>query len=146
LIVTTANMDITPIKFRLNTKKPLPVIEGGKNQMPIKDTRFQPGNPGGPGRPVGSKNKLSENFLHALAEDFEKHGIDAIERVCKDSPGEYLRVIAGLIPKEFLLDVTKEETETWVINAQPQLSVEEWVKQHGLDKLKRNAIEGEAEK
>ena len=114
--------------------------------MPKEDTQFKIGGPGGPGRPKGSKNKLSEHFLHALAEDFKKNGVEAIERVCKDSPGEYLRIIAGLIPKEFLLDVTKEETETWVINAQPQLSVEEWVKQHGLDKLKRNAIEGEAEK
>ena len=52
--------------------------------MSKKDTRFQPGNPGGPGRPLGSKNKLSESFLQALAEDFEKHGKDAIRRICVD--------------------------------------------------------------
>jgi len=52
--------------------------------MPREDTRFQPGNPGGPGRPLGSKNKLSESFLQALAEDFEKHGKDAIRRICVD--------------------------------------------------------------
>ena len=98
-------------------------------------------------RPKGSKNKLSERFLHALAEDFEKHGTDAIERVCEQSPGEYLRIIAGLIPKEFLLDITKEENETWVINQSPKrITVEEWAKKHGLDMPKSKAIEVAAKK
>jgi len=99
--------------------------------MPREDTRFQLGNPGGPGRPPGSKNKLSESFLHALAEDFEKHGKDAIRRICKSSPGEYLRIIAGMVPKEFLLEVVQEEKTTWVINAQPALTNEEWVEKYG---------------
>ena len=100
--------------------------------MTNEDTQFKVGNPGGPGRPKGSKNKLSETFLHALARNFEEHGEDAIERVCKDSPGEYLRIIAGLMPKELLLEVSKEESVNWVINAQP-LSIEEWQEMHGLD-------------
>ncbi len=73
-----------------------------------------------------SKNKLSESFLQALAEDFDKHGKDAIKRICKSSLGEYLRIIAGMVPKEFLLEVAQEEKTTWVINAQPELTVEEW--------------------
>ena len=100
--------------------------------MPKSDTWFQKGHAGGPGRPLGSKNKLSESFLQALTEDFEKHGKDAIERVCKNAPGEYLRIIAGMVPKEFLLEVAKEEKTTWVINAQPALTNEEWYEKHGL--------------
>ena len=95
--------------------------------MPREDTRFQPGNPGGPGRPLGSKNKLSESFLQALAEDFEKHGKDAIRRVCKSSPGEYLRIIAGMVPKDLLLTVGDNQG-TWVINASPAVSSDEWAK------------------
>ncbi len=115
--------------------------------MPKEDTQFKIGNPGGPGRPKGSKNKLSEYFLHALAEDFEEHGIGAIERVRESSPGEYLRVIAGLVPREFLLDITKKETESWVINASPKrITVEEWAMKHGLDMPKSNAVVGEADK
>ena len=95
--------------------------------MPRKSTQFQPGQSGNPkGRPVGSKNKLGENFLHALADNFEKHGKEAIERVCKDSPGEYLRIIAGLMPKELLLEINQEEKPTWVINAQPGLIDRSW--------------------
>ena len=37
--------------------------------------RFQPGNPG---RPKGSRNKLGEDFIAAVAEDFAKHGMKAI--------------------------------------------------------------------
>ena len=55
----------------------------------------------------------------------------SIETVCKESPSEYLRIIAGLMPKELLLEVSQEEKPTWVINAQP-LSVEDWAAEHGI--------------
>jgi len=98
--------------------------------MAKEDTQFQVGHAGGPGRPKGSKNKLSEPFVQALAKDFEKHGKDAIERLCEKSPGEYLRIIAGLIPKEFLLEVNSEQKPSYVINALPSLTNEEWVEEY----------------
>ena len=99
-----------------------------------KDTQFKIGNKGGPGRPLGSKNRLSEYFLHELFQHFEKHGREAIEQVFKERPGEYLRIIASLIPKELLLEVAAEQKTTWVINAAPRnLTTEQWLKQHGLD-------------
>ena len=36
--------------------------------------RWVKGFPGGPGRPVGSRNKLSEQFLADFQEDWEQHG------------------------------------------------------------------------
>jgi hypothetical protein len=99
--------------------------------MANKTTQFKPGNPGGPGRPKGSKNKLSESFLQALTENFAEHGKEAIDHVCKSSPGEYLRIIAGLMPKEFMLEVSQEENVKWVINASP-MSIEEWQAEHGI--------------
>ncbi len=95
-----------------------------------KDTQFKVGNPGGPGRPLGSKNRLSEYFLYELADHFEEHGKSAIERVCKDSPAEYLRIIASLTPKNLALEISDT---TWVINASPRLSEDEWRQMHKID-------------
>jgi hypothetical protein len=64
--------------------------------------RFKPGNPG---RPKGSRNKLGEDFIRALSEDFEKHGAAVIEKVRTDKPDVYLKVIAGLLPKDVNLNV-----------------------------------------
>jgi hypothetical protein len=52
------------------------------------------------GRTRGVKNRLSQAFLKALADDFEQHGAEAI-KICRvEKPNEYLRVIAHLMPKE----------------------------------------------
>jgi hypothetical protein len=85
-----------------------------------KDGRFTEGNehafkPGNPGRPKGSRHKLSEAFLSALADDFEAHGKATIERVRKDYPLGYVRVCASILPKELnvstnpLEDMTDEQ-------------------------------------
>ena len=66
--------------------------------------QFKPGNPG---RPKGSRNKLGEAFIQALAEDFERHGVEAIERVRIEKPEAYLKVIASLVPKDLNLNVSK---------------------------------------
>ncbi len=70
--------------------------------------------PGNPGRPKGSRNKLAENFIQALYNDFDSHGVEAIQRVRADDPSTYVRVIAGLLPKELeikrpLADLTDDE-------------------------------------
>ena len=67
--------------------------------MPKEDTQFKEGNPGGPGRPKGSRSKLSEAFLKALADDFNEHGLKTVEKVRADKPDAYLNVIGKLMPK-----------------------------------------------
>ena len=63
--------------------------------------------PGQGGRRKGSRNKLGEDFLQALADDFERHGAEAIERVRIEKPDAYLKVIASLLPKDLNLNVSK---------------------------------------
>ena len=56
------------------------------------------------GRPKGSRNKLSEDFLSALQEDFAGHGAEAIAACREDDPGKYCSIVASILPKEFVID------------------------------------------
>jgi hypothetical protein len=52
---------------------------------------FLPGQ--SPGRPRGARNRLQSTFLHALASDFEQHGMDAI-RICRiEEPSRYVAML-----------------------------------------------------
>jgi hypothetical protein len=65
--------------------------------------RFLTGGKPGPGRKKGSRNRHTENFLAAFADDFEKHGASVIEQVRVEKPDAYLRIAADLLPRN--LDV-----------------------------------------
>ena len=62
------------------------------------DGTFKTGHPGGPGRPKGSRSKLSDAFLKALADDFEDN-VEVIAQIRRDNPVQYAQIIAKLMPK-----------------------------------------------
>jgi hypothetical protein len=65
------------------------------------DTRWKPGQSGNPlGRPVGVRNKFSEEFVTDFMADWREHGTGVLERVRQTDPAAYLRVAAVLVPKE----------------------------------------------
>jgi hypothetical protein len=65
----------------VNTRKP------SKNEKKSEDTRFQPGNPGGPGRPAGSRNKATV-VLDQLADDAGK---EILEKMIDAAKGGDMR-------------------------------------------------------
>jgi hypothetical protein len=78
-----------------------PISTGRKSEDPRSKTWFQPGNNANPrGRPKGSRNKISEEFVAALCDDFEQHGVEVIEAVRTERPADYLKIIASTVPKE----------------------------------------------
>lgn len=61
---------------------------------------FEPGHAKVGGRVKGSRNKLQADFLSALTKAFEEKGEEAIKVVIAESPKDFLKVIATIIPKE----------------------------------------------
>src|SRR6516165_1648523 len=69
------------------------------------------GNPAG--RPKGSRNKINQAYIDAIAAEFEAHGVSALEKVRKKMPHVFLRLVAELLPKQVqvehgLSDMTDE--------------------------------------
>ena len=65
--------------------------------------RFLKGCKGGPGRPEGSRNKLTEQFFVDLHGVWQAEGKSAIEAMAKDRPADFVRVVASQMPKEMTL-------------------------------------------
>lgn len=92
-------------------------------------TRFKPGTSGNPsGRKPGSRNKLTEAFISALALDFDAHGPVIIAKVRKQNPVAYLRLCASLVPKQIELapenpfsDLTDAELDVFIEDTNAKL-------------------------
>ena len=89
------------------------------------------------GRPLGSKNVLSEDFVAALAADFARYGLYPISRTRNKDPTGYLRVIASIIPKEISANVNHIHKHTH----EPVSETVDWI-----TGLLRESEKGEAEK
>jgi len=67
----------------------------------IRDTRFKPGQSGNPaGRPKGARARLGEAFIDALLDDWNKNGVKAIIDMRDERPGDYVKIVASILPKE----------------------------------------------
>lgn len=69
-------------------------------KLPPEATRFKPGSTGNPGGVPRSRDKLTRAFANALAADFDKHGVKAIEDARMDDPVRYVQIVASLMPKQ----------------------------------------------
>ena len=80
---------------------------------PPKEFQFKKGNVANPGgKPVGTRNTLTAQFINTLARDFEKNGKKAIEDCRENNLPVYIKAIASLCPKELELKRPREEMAT----------------------------------
>jgi hypothetical protein len=85
----------------------------GEQTMPLnrtKEGRFARGWVGG-GRPLGSRNRLTEVALQALGEHFAEHGAAAIDRVYREEPATYLKIVASLLPRQVMVEKVNPMSE-----------------------------------
>lgn len=73
-----------------------------------KTGQFVTGSNGGPGRKLGSRNRLGEAFLLDLKTVWDEDGIAALRRCARDDATGFCRIIAGLMPRSVDLSVTAE--------------------------------------
>ncbi len=102
-------------------------------------TPFKPGQSGNPkGRPKGSRNKLSEDFLKDFSDTWEKFGTQALEYMAKHEPVKLVQAAVQILPKDFQLTVDADQVQ-WVISAGPVLSPEDWFEWVKADNAKLEA-------
>jgi len=66
----------------------------------------------GPGRPKGSRNKLETDFLETLYANWQQNGSKAIQELRERDVAAYIKVVAGLLPKESKVDLALRSAET----------------------------------
>ena len=62
------------------------------------------GNPGG--NRHRTRHLLNQEFMQALLLHFRQHGKKAIEKVAREQPGVYLKILALLVPREMQIEHT----------------------------------------
>ncbi len=80
---------------------------------PSKDEkgRFVTGNIGG-GRHKGSRNKLGEQFIADLYEDWQAHGVATLAKVRDEKPDQYLKVVASILPRDLNVNINNMDDLT----------------------------------
>ena len=69
--------------------------------------KFQPGVSGNPhGRPKGSKNKVSEDFVQAYAKIFAEKGEEVLRDLAENDKATFAKIGAGFVPKDFNMDMS----------------------------------------
>src|SRR5262249_12107222 len=65
---------------------------------------FLMGNIGGPRRPKGSRNKLSQQLIDDCYGSWQVQGATALDRMATESQAKYCALMANLIPQHFRVD------------------------------------------
>lgn len=80
------------------------------------------------GRPKGSRNALAEAFIQDVQAKWEEKGAAALDEMIEDDPGAFVRVVAGILPKELVVkdemsDVSDSELAAFLDAARSALGI-----------------------
>lgn len=70
---------------------------------------FQPGNPG---KPKGAKHRLQEDFVKDVQAAWTEKGKEAIAMMIADKPGDFVKMVASLMPKDVTLNINDNSEMT----------------------------------
>ena len=73
-----------------------------------------------PGRPVSSRQKISEKLLADLAVVWEEHGAGVLQRLAITDPGKLAQIAYGLLPRDVFISVEQRtpgnlDPDEWAI-------------------------------
>lgn len=60
---------------------------------------FLPGNRGGPGRPKGSKDKVSQKLVNLMTDLMDRRGEELLERIADTNPSDALAILTRIVPQ-----------------------------------------------
>lgn len=60
---------------------------------------FLPGNRGGPGRPKGSKDKVSHRLVNLMTDLMDRRGEEMLERIADNNPSDALAILTRIVPQ-----------------------------------------------
>src|SRR6185369_16303008 len=85
-----------------------------------------------PGRPVSSRQKISEKLLADLAVVWEEHGAGVLQRLAVTDPGKLAQIAYGLLPRDVFISVEQR--------VPGNLDPDEWaILRRVIDLIKTNA-------
>ena len=106
--MTRKNAKLAPVIFTANgldTDRPLSEVVEKPIRNHDDNGRFIAGNNLGQGRPRGSRNILSEDFIEDFRTVWAESGIGAIRTMAADDPVAFVKTAASLLPKDFALSL-----------------------------------------
>ncbi len=94
------------------------------NRRDPESGRFISGNIGG-GRPIGSRNKLTTEFVDDLLIEWRRSGPGVLKRLAADDPAAFARLVAQVLPREIdaTLNVNVELAEAKTFDEHYQIAL-----------------------